>query len=155
MSDDGLLAEVLRGEAELATDAMRAFHAEVGAGAYRRAVSSAYYTAFHAVRLLLAASGFEAHTHDGVQALLHAHFIRPGALPTQVAKDFGALRFQRSAADYDASVPVDRESVREAEERTMGVLAGVVEQLRQRRVDPVDLSEFLTTARKFGQPSGR
>lgn len=114
MSDEGLLAEVLRGEAELATEAMRAFRAEVDAVAYRRAVSSAYYTAFHAVRLLLAASRFDAHSSDGVQALLHARFIRPGSLPTQVAKDFGALRFQRSAADYDASVPVDQESAREA-----------------------------------------
>lgn len=154
MSDEGLLAEVLRGEAELATDAMRAFRAEVDAGAYRRAVSSAYYTAFHAVRLLLAASGFDAHSHEGVQALLHAHFIRPGSLPTQVAKDFGALRFQRSAADYDASVPVDQESAREAERRTIGVLSGVLQQLEQRSVDSTGLSEFLATARGFIQPHG-
>ena len=79
-----------------------------------QAASDAYYSAFHVVRALLAASGFEAETHAGVRTLLAQHFVRDGTLPSPITRDFARLLSDRLLADYGIAREIDADGARDA-----------------------------------------
>ncbi len=70
------------------------------------AVNRAYYAALYASLALLKSIGVEAKTHEGVQALVAQHFVRPGALPEGTSRRLKHLAGDRELADYDLASEV-------------------------------------------------
>lgn len=65
------------------------------------AVSRAYYAAFHFARALLLVEGVEPRSHTGLATMLGLHFIVPGRLQPERAKDLARLEQFRTEADYN------------------------------------------------------
>jgi len=89
-------AELARGD-----DALRAAHELLKLGLLHDAVSRAYYAAFHVARALLLAEGVEPPTHAGVSSMLGLHYVVPGRLAPERAKDLARLEQFRGEADYN------------------------------------------------------
>jgi uncharacterized protein (UPF0332 family) len=86
---------------------LRAVKALLDAGLAERAVSEAYYAAFHTAQALLATAGLAAESHSGVQTLLARHFVKDGPLPPGVARAFSHLMADRLLADYGVDRQID------------------------------------------------
>lgn len=78
-------------------------------GFYAGGVSRLYYAVFHCVRALLMGKGLEPKTHEGALRLLGLHFVKPGAISTQVSHIFARLMKYREEADYNASYAVTKD----------------------------------------------
>ena len=86
---------------------LKAVKALLDAGLAERAVSEAYYAAFHTAQALLATAGLAAETHGGVQTLLARHFVKDGPLPPGAARAFSHLMADRLLADYGVDRQID------------------------------------------------
>lgn len=94
-----------------------------------QATSDAYYSAFHVVRALLAASGFEAETHTGVRTLLAQHFVRDGTLPSPTTRDFARLMSDRLLADDGVSREIDALGARDAARLAVSIIGPILDLL--------------------------
>lgn len=91
-----IAAELERGE-----QALRAAKELGRLGLLNDAISRAYYAAAHFTRALLLTEGVEPKTHVGLGRMLGLHFILPGKLPPDRAKDLSRLEQFRNEADYN------------------------------------------------------
>lgn len=98
-------------ELQKAYAARRAARALAGLGLYDDAASRLYYAAFHLLSAALLCLGVQAQTHRGVASLLGQHLVRPGLVPTSVARDFATLLGLRSQADYNRHFLLDAPSI--------------------------------------------
>jgi uncharacterized protein (UPF0332 family) len=89
-------AELARGD-----EALRAAHELFKIGLLNDAVRRAYYAALHVARALLLTEDIEPQTHAGVSAMLGMHFVVPGRLNAQHAKELARLEQFRAEADYN------------------------------------------------------
>ena len=89
-------------------------HTLLGAGLAEQATSAIYDTAFHATSALLASSGLEARTHEGVRRLLALHFVKDGPLPAHAARDLGRLLSDRLLADDAVAGEIDAAAAADA-----------------------------------------
>jgi len=89
-------AEISRGG-----ESLRAAHELLKIGLVNDAVSRAYYAALHVARALLLTEGVEPQTHSGVSSMLSLHFILPGRLAAEHAKELARLEQFRTEADYN------------------------------------------------------
>jgi hypothetical protein len=87
-------AELRRSE-----EALRAARSLLDLGLYADAVSRAYYAALHAAQALLLTEGVEPRTHRGVSGMLGLHFVVPGRIAPDRAKDLSRLEQFREEAD--------------------------------------------------------
>jgi len=100
-----LVERGLRGETELALDALRGAVGEAEHAAWRRLSSSLYYAAFHLAKAALLTAGREPVTHNGVKSELNAFFT----LDRATRKALTRLVEGRTRADYDWTAEVDRD----------------------------------------------
>jgi uncharacterized protein (UPF0332 family) len=91
----------VRAEIVRADESLRAAHELLKLGLVNDAVSRAYYAALHVARALLLTEGVEPQTHAGVSAMLGMHFVVPGRLAAEHAKDLARLEQFRTEADYN------------------------------------------------------
>jgi len=117
-------------ELALLTDELRSLVANLRAGVMRKCISNLYYAGLHAASMLLAAHGLSARTHEGVQRLFAAHFVRTGELPKSAARDLSVLCGRRQAADYQGFVEFDETEVRETFARLRPLVEGAVSRVR-------------------------
>lgn len=146
-------------ELVLLTDEVRSLGANLRAGVMRKCVSNLYYAGLHAAGMLLAAHGLSARTHEGVQRLFAAHFVRSGDFPKTAARDLSVLYGRRQAADYQGFVEFDEAEVREGFARLRPLVEGATTRVRA-SVDGVDFAPFdqawaATTAEVEGDPRER
>jgi uncharacterized protein (UPF0332 family) len=114
-------------EAELrkAYAARRAARALAALGLHDDAASRLYYAAFHLISAALLCLGIQAQTHRGVASLLGQHLVKPGLVPSSVARDFATLLGLRSQADYNRHFELDAASVAEELARIDGLFSVV------------------------------
>jgi uncharacterized protein (UPF0332 family) len=79
--------------------ARRAAPALAGLGLFDEATSRLYSAAFHLLSVSLLCLEVQTQTHRGVASLLGQHLVKPGLVPTSVARDFATLLGLRSQAD--------------------------------------------------------
>jgi uncharacterized protein (UPF0332 family) len=91
----------VRAELDRGDLALRAAHELHKLGLLPDAVSRAYYAALHVARALLLTEGVEPQTHAGVSSMLGMHFVVPGRLSADRAKDLARLEQFRAEADYN------------------------------------------------------
>lgn len=88
-------------ELALSGQALRAAHELLKLGLLNDAVSRAYYAALHLARAMLLTEGVDPQTHGGVSTMLGMHFVVPGRLAPEHAKELARLEQFRSEADYN------------------------------------------------------
>lgn len=96
------------------TDEMRSFQANRQARVHRKCLSNLYYACFHAASMLLETRGISAKTHEGVNSLFAAHFVKAGPFDRQFTKALSKLEGLRQVADYQGYVEFDEQDVAEA-----------------------------------------
>lgn len=127
-------ARLLLAQRELDEAAREAAAADLlaGGGFFRQEVIHAYFAAFHVAQALLAAHGFEAATHEGVQRLLGPHFVLPGELSKDAGRALSALLARRHEADYRLLlVDVDRTTWDAARGEAVTFIAAAQEYLKK------------------------
>jgi uncharacterized protein (UPF0332 family) len=91
----------VRAEMVRSDESLRAAHELLKLGLFNDAVSRAYYAALHVARALLLTEGVEPQTHAGVSSMLGMHFVVPGRLAAEHAKELARLEQFRTEADYN------------------------------------------------------
>lgn len=89
-----------RAPLQRALDALRSAHVLAAAGLGQDAVSRAYYAAFHAARVALAAHGSTPRTHSGVASEFGRLIVLPGSISPDIARTLKRLATARDLADY-------------------------------------------------------
>ncbi len=89
-------AEVARGQ-----EALRAAEALLALALFHDALSRAYYAASHYARALLLTEGIDPKSRTGVGRMLGMHFVVPGRIAAERAKDLARLEQFRNEADYN------------------------------------------------------
>jgi uncharacterized protein (UPF0332 family) len=83
-------------------------------GLYHDAVSRAYYAALHFTLAVLLTEGVEPRSHGGASSLFGLHFVLPGRLPPERAKELSRLEQFRTEADYNRFFVFTEASAQEA-----------------------------------------
>ena len=110
-------------ELRLAESALLAAEALLDLGLAPDAASRTYYAAFHAARALIYSIGMEPRSHHGVHTLLQRHFVVPGELRAERAKDLLQLEALRSAGDYDSAFALGVAEIRPEVEKARAFIA--------------------------------
>jgi uncharacterized protein (UPF0332 family) len=87
------------------------------------AASRAYFAVFHAAQALLFSVGLEARSHHGVVALVGEHFVKPGALGSEMGRLLSRMQRDREDADYLAGAvftAIEAQEMIAAAERFLG-----------------------------------
>lgn len=100
MTEDDARAHVAA-EVELGEQALRAAQELLRLRLPHDSLSRAYYAAAHFARALLLTEGVEPKTHVGVSRMFGMHFVRPGRITPERAKDLARLEQLRAEADYN------------------------------------------------------
>ncbi len=100
-----------RAEIAAAHDALKVADAALGLGAFRDAMSRAYYAAFHAARAMVLLCGVEPKTHSGLMHLLNEHLIRTGEIERRFNLVLTRLYAYREASDYAYSFELGGDDV--------------------------------------------
>ena len=91
---------------EAAEDVLRTTHPD-------RAAGDAYYAMFHAAEALLLTLGLELSTHSATHAAFGLHFSKTGKMPAHLHRNMLDAFDARLTADYDVTVKLRVEEVRE------------------------------------------
>lgn len=81
-------------------------------GHWNACVNRLYYACFYAVTALLLQHGLSASRHSGVRSLLNRHFVRTGAIATELGLLYGDLFEGRQQGDYHDLVRFEEQQVR-------------------------------------------
>ncbi len=133
---DGNIAHNVRDEMRLADSALAAARALVELGLAPDAASRAYYAALHAARALLFSVGLDPGSHRAVRTLISRHFVQPGVLAAEHAKELAQLEALRSAGDYDTAFALGPEQVRPEVEKARSFVDAAREILRRSGLAP-------------------
>ncbi|MGD0621719.1 MAG: HEPN domain-containing protein [Dehalococcoidia bacterium] len=91
-------------------------------GSYQSAINRYYYSAFHAVRALLATKGLDSAKHSGVISYFNREFVKPGLVNKTYSKSLSNLFRLRSNADYDDFKTFSHEDCIAAREQARGII---------------------------------
>jgi uncharacterized protein (UPF0332 family) len=91
-------------------------------GSYQSAINRYYYSAFHAVRALLATKGLDSAKHSGVISYFNREFVKPGVVNKASSKSLSNLFRLRSNADYDDFKTFSHEDCIAAREQARGII---------------------------------
>ena len=67
---------------------------------FRKATSDLYFFCEHSAKALLLTVGIDPQSHEGIRRMISMHFIKPGAMPVNVARYLGNLYDRRKTAEY-------------------------------------------------------
>lgn len=95
------------------------------------AVSRAYYSAFNAVKALLAATGQNPKSHHGTAVLFNRLFVKTGKFSPEIGRFLTNLRDDRESADYDVFSNVDPQAAEEAIREAVRLVDEVKEYLHR------------------------
>jgi uncharacterized protein (UPF0332 family) len=89
-----------------AADALRDAEVLVADQRWRGAINRLFYAAFYAAKALLALRGLDTSKHSATIALFQQHFVKPGLVPSEVARGLTRAFDKRQLTDYaDLSDP--------------------------------------------------
>ena len=107
--------ELAEAEIEIAKEKLEAFIDDRGARRWGNATVNLYFALEHLIKALLAISGIEAKSHEGLRILFSMHFIKPGAISPKIGRYLGNLYDRRVTAEYS---PLRRSEFTEEEVNT-------------------------------------
>jgi uncharacterized protein (UPF0332 family) len=107
----------IRDEVRRAGESEQAAEALVQLGLVADAASRVYYMLYHWVRALLLSRGLEPRSHSGAIHLFNVELVRTGLMDTSSNRLLSGLQRLRELADYDASLVLSAQDVRQELER--------------------------------------
>ena len=81
-------------------------------GMYNTAANRLYYAFYYVASALLISKGVSAHTHSGLQSMIHMHFIKTGMLSTEDGILMRRLFSLRQESDYDDFVMLTEDDIK-------------------------------------------
>ncbi|MBR0037689.1 MAG: HEPN domain-containing protein [Bacteroidales bacterium] len=78
---------------------------------YSTAANRLYYAFYYAASSLLISKGLSAHTHSGLQTMIHFQFVKNGSLTTEDGALMRRLFTLRQESDYDDFFDVDANDI--------------------------------------------
>ena len=82
-------------------------------GMYNVAANRLYYAFYYAASALLISIKVEAHTHSGVQSMIHLHFIKTGLLSEDDGILMRRLFVMRQETDYEDFIDRTQDDIEE------------------------------------------
>jgi len=113
-------------ELEIATQLLQDAHFLLEKGSLRSSVNRAYYSAYHAVRALLASEGLNPKTHKGVLNQFGERFIKTGRMDILFSDALAKCFDARHEADYDIFASFEEDEV----EGIIGEVEALITQIR-------------------------
>lgn len=114
-----------------AEDTLREAREELSRSNFRLAVNRAYYSAFYAMRALLATIGKDSSKHSGVAALFNQHFIKTGIVPEVGLKSIQALMDLRHEGDYQDFAEITEDEAHGAVDSATAIIGLLKEKLEE------------------------
>jgi uncharacterized protein (UPF0332 family) len=87
-------------ELNLAKENWESYQDNHRARRFRKATSDLYFFCEHGAKALLLTAGIDPQSHEGIRRMISMHFIKPGAMPVNVARYLGNLYDRRKTAEY-------------------------------------------------------
>jgi uncharacterized protein (UPF0332 family) len=87
-------------ELELARENWESYRDNYKAQRFRKATSDLYFFCEHSAKALLLTVGIDPQSHEGIRRMISMHFIKPRAMPVNVARYLGNLYDRRKTAEY-------------------------------------------------------
>ena len=87
-------------ELHLALENWESYSDNFRAQRFRKATSDLYFFCEHSAKALLLTVGIDPQSHEGIRRMISMHFIKPGAMPVNVARYLGNLYDRRKTAEY-------------------------------------------------------
>jgi uncharacterized protein (UPF0332 family) len=78
---------------------------------YNVAANRLYYAFYYAASALLISNKIEAHTHSGIQTMMHLHFIKTGKLTVEEGVLMRQLFTLRQESDYEDFIDIQQEDL--------------------------------------------
>lgn len=107
--------ELAEAELEVSREKLDALLDDLKGKRWGNATVNIYFALEHLVKALLASTGFEPKSHEGVKVLFSMHFIKPGAVDPKIGRYLGNLYDRRTTAEYS---PLRRSEFTEDEVRS-------------------------------------
>jgi uncharacterized protein (UPF0332 family) len=85
---------------------------------FKDSINRSYYSAFYAIKAILALEGADFKRHKDVIAYFNAHYVATGIFDRKVGRYLGRLQQKREKSDYDDFYVASQE---EAEEQIQAV----------------------------------
>jgi len=79
---------------------------------WNNAANRLYYACFYAAIALLINDEYEAHTHNGVRALLGQHYVKNGIIDEELSQAYRRMFNLRQTGDYDDMAMITENDVR-------------------------------------------
>ena len=98
-------------------------------GMYNVAANRLYYAFYYAASALLISIKIEAHTHSGIQSMMHLHFIKTGILSEDDGILMRRLFTLRQESDYEDFIDIQQDDIEEilpATTRLIKKLCGLI-----------------------------
>ncbi len=80
-------------------------------GRYRSAASRLYFSAFHAMRAVLALDGIDRKHHSGIISEFRKLYVKTGVFDRTVSSIIATISLMRHDSDYDDYIPIDKEDL--------------------------------------------
>ena len=87
-------------ELNLARENWESYRDNYEARRFRKATSDLYFFCEHSAKALLLTVGIDPQSHEGIRRMISMHFIKPAAMPVNVARYLGNLYDRRRTAEY-------------------------------------------------------
>lgn len=111
MMTDQERREIVLYRLEKAANTMDYAQRNLNYGMYSVAANRLYYAFYYAASALLINVKIEAHSHSGVQSMMHLHFVKTGKLSEEDGILMRRLFVMRQSSDYEDFVDYQKDDI--------------------------------------------
>lgn len=111
MMTDQERREIVLYRLEKAANTLEYAQRNLNYGMYSVAANRLYYAFYYAASALLISVKIEAHSHSGVQSMMHLHFVKTGKLSEDDGILMRRLFVMRQSSDYEDFVDYQKEDI--------------------------------------------
>lgn len=111
MMTDQERREIVLYRLEKAANTLEYAQRNLNYGMYSVAANRLYYAFYYAASALLISIKIEAHSHSGVQSMMHFHFVKSGKLSEDDGILMRRLFVMRQSSDYEDFVDYQKDDI--------------------------------------------
>lgn len=111
MMTDQERREIVLYRLEKAANTLEYAQRNLNYGMYSVAANRLYYAFYYAASALLISVKIEAHSHSGVQSMMHLHFVKTGKLSEEDGILMRRLFVMRQSSDYEDFVDYQKDDI--------------------------------------------
>lgn len=129
---DDKTKELCRYRIENAIDSLNVAKLSIEHKCYKDAVNRAYYSAFYAIKAVLALKTVDFKRHKDVVAYFNKEYVSTELFPKEIGKELGNLKRVREKGDYNDFFIVSKEDAQEQVDAAEDIINTVIEQLKDK-----------------------